>query len=195
MEAHKVNFSSTQKEKLINIYSTMNLNSTDILCYHKVYRENQRIPDFHEDGLSLNETEFESHLIYLKKHYNILNLKYGNIEEKAGKRKLVLTFDDGTRGIQEVILPIIEKHNIPIVIFISSSFVEDNSVGCWFIDLWENIRNRSSIIITINQRTKFFKTKSSLQKNISYRKIHKILFKMSRVEQVEFVTQTNLKMN
>ena len=195
MAGFKGTYSSKQKEEIMSNYPIMDLRSTDILCYHKVHRKGQPATGFEEDGLSLDETEFERHLMYLKAQYNILNLENSDEEGKGFKKKLILTFDDGTRDIVEVILPIIEKHNIPIVIFITTSLVEDNSASCWFIDLWENIKERSELRIKIRQELMVFNTETILQKNTSFREIHRILFQMNRQEQMEFFAANNLKTN
>lgn len=179
----------------MNSHSMLDLSTTDVLCYHKVHKKGQSSPGFPKDGLSLDETEFERHLIYLKKNYNILNLKDSDCKVKSDKRKLLLTFDDGTRDIKETILSIIEKHNIPIVVFITTSLIEDNTASCWFIDIWENINRNSELSIKINKKTMFFKIETTFQKYNCYKIIHKILALMNRKEQIGFFLENNLKTN
>lgn len=195
MAGYKGTYSSKQKDEIMNNYPILDLRSTDILCYHKVHKKNQPAPGFEEDGLSLDEAEFERHLVYLKEQYNILNLKNSDEKGIGIKKKLVITFDDGTRDIVKIILPIIEKHNIPIVIFITTSLIEDNSTNCWFIDLWENIDERSELKIKTRQQLKVFRTETSLEKNTCYRETHSILFQMNRKEQIAFFLENNLKTN
>lgn len=77
---------------------------------------------------------FEKHIVFLKKHYNIISLQtirdlMCNLkkENELPPNSLVITFDDGWSSNYNL-LPIFRKYNHPVTIFLSTGFVDTNSI-------------------------------------------------------------------
>src|SRR5688572_15742742 len=75
--------------------------------------------EFHA-GFNLNvpPAVFEDHARFIARNFNTIGpheLLSGDYDTPAA----LVTFDDGTRGIFEHALPILERHNIPAVVFLN----------------------------------------------------------------------------
>lgn len=98
---------------------------TCVLMYHGIPR------DTTENG-GLDARSFESHVAFLKDSYRIIS-----VEELADKgsrperQRVVLTFDDGFRNNFEVVAPILHRHGIPALFFVSSRHCEPGKY-LWF---------------------------------------------------------------
>lgn len=67
--------------------------------------------------------ELETDLLWLKKHYSIVSLHdYIQNNSRKNRREKILTFDDGYTELLTDVLPILEKHDIPAVFFMSTDF-------------------------------------------------------------------------
>jgi peptidoglycan/xylan/chitin deacetylase (PgdA/CDA1 family) len=66
----------------------------------------------------------------------------------AGRPFAVLTFDDGTKDLRDVALPILERHNAPFVSYVATGFA-DRSARLWWIELEEAVRHLSHIVADI----------------------------------------------
>ncbi len=169
-------------------------NNTIVLCYHRIIDDTFTEIDFPNDGQSLKCDDFEKHLIYLKKHYTFVNDLESNIINKK-KYNLFLTFDDGFLDIKTIVLPLLEKYNIPAMIFITSGFIDNNYQFVWWIDFWNNLKNKKSITIITNGIKKNYNFNTLKSKNKIYSIYIKKLFKMSRDEQYNFFKENNLGTN
>src|SRR6266446_7532608 len=79
---------------------------------------------------------FDAHLTVLKRIYNIVSLsvyveaRQNGDFSKLPPKALILTIDDGHRG-NYALKPVLEKHNVPVTIFICSGLV-DTRRRFWF---------------------------------------------------------------
>ena len=87
-----------------------------VLTYHRISN-----CEFDPFQLNVSPEIFESHLVFFKKHFAIIGLD--QIKEKNKKRSIAITFDDGYFDNFSTALPILEKHQVPITIFISTGFI------------------------------------------------------------------------
>lgn len=85
-----------------------------VLMYHRINNQvGQKLV-----GLTVSPSNFEAQLVYFKTKFQILRLEqYWKPLTKTG---LVLTFDDGYADNFYNALPLLEKHNIPATIFVST---------------------------------------------------------------------------
>tara|TARA_B100000965_G_C19492920_1_gene713840 strand:+ start:196 stop:1059 length:864 start_codon:yes stop_codon:yes gene_type:complete len=110
----------------------LNLIGIPYLMREFVQKNKVSILLFHD----LNYDGAESVFLFLKKHYNIINLddyieakknkKFDEIPEKA----LIITFDDGHKNNYKL-LPLIKKHSLPITIFLCSGIINTKR-NYWF---------------------------------------------------------------
>jgi peptidoglycan/xylan/chitin deacetylase (PgdA/CDA1 family) len=167
------------------------------LMYHGVV--NKANPDLSVNHLS--KSDFEKHLVYLKKHFNVIPLseifdKYRN-NSIAKQRTIAITFDDGYENNYINAFPLLKKYNLPATIFVAAQCLHDTDEMLWYdiIDLFKseinlNTLNVSDIqldpdkkeilkkIKTIPQLKVFFKTLNTIDKKT----ITNALFKENNVQ-------------
>ena len=94
-----------------------------ILAYHSISRHRN-------DNLSVNEKEFEKHLIWLKnKNYKVLSVEdaYKSKENKVA----VITFDDGYRDNYEFAFPLLMKYGFVATIFLTANYINTEKIYHW----------------------------------------------------------------
>lgn len=96
-----------------------------VLTYHRV----PRFPDL-VDPLKVSRDVFERQMRFLKENYLLLSpseavrilKRRGNFPEKS----CMITFDDGWKDNFTCGYPILKKHNIPALVFLSTDFIGTN---------------------------------------------------------------------
>jgi peptidoglycan/xylan/chitin deacetylase (PgdA/CDA1 family) len=119
-------------------------NTNLILNYHGVVKKQDvRISKNH-----LSTHDFEVHLSYLKKKYNVLPLE--EIRKTKNKSKIIgVTFDDGYLNNLTNALPLLEAFEIPATIFVTTQSFSKPELPLWYdlLDItnssisWENLKN------------------------------------------------------
>lgn len=72
---------------------------------------------------------FENDLLYLKKHFNLIN--YNELAEhrlnfrRLKPNSLILTFDDGLSECYSIVRPLLLKHGIPCVFFVTTDYIDN----------------------------------------------------------------------
>ncbi len=74
----------------------------------------------------------------------LLRMQQGGAERPFA----VLTFDDGTKDLRDVALPILERHKAPFVSYVATGFA-DRIARLWWVELEEAIRHLSYIAVEI----------------------------------------------
>lgn len=105
-----------------------------ILLYHAIVGE-EASRDRCCVGQALPRGSFERQMSWLARNAEVLPLdEYLRLEEdKRGglKRKVAVTFDDGMVGTYENAVPVLRKHGLPAVFFVSTSHL-DGGAPLWF---------------------------------------------------------------
>jgi len=85
-----------------------------VLIYHGVPRRG--------DGRrSVDAAVLESHIVLLKARFDVIDYRSLDIQRRRGHRiRVVITFDDGYKNNADVAAPILKKHNVPAIFFVSS---------------------------------------------------------------------------
>lgn len=115
--------------------------------YHGV----SKAENFSMNGRHLPSVEFEKHLRYFKKHFDILSLAdLCNVHEgNQSRNSIALTFDDGYLNNVHNAIPLLLKYEIPATFFISTISLTDQE----YIhpsDYIDAIRKSTSTSIDIN---------------------------------------------
>lgn len=148
---------------------------TIVLLYHRVYDL-----DNDPESLAISPKLFEEQLVFLKNNYVFLTLEdfYKSLEnKKIIKKGILITFDDGYRDNFTNALPILQKHKIPTVIFITGN--ETTISEFWWDELanifqyTEDMPKQLALIIEgINVS---FDTSNIEKAGNVYKKMHRLL--------------------
>lgn len=93
-------------------------------------------------GLSVSVERFEEQMRYVRENMTPVPLEKLNTvwsQKRPKKPYCLVTFDDGYLDNLELALPIVEKYQIPITVFVTSGFI-DRSVTPWWIAIEEVLR-------------------------------------------------------
>lgn len=126
-----------------------------VLVYHGVSKKDPL--KFNSRFLSVKQ--FEQHLIAIKKCFNPISLKDFQENKLSGvKMNVMLTFDDGLKNNFENALPLLIRHRVPAVFFVTATEHPDNYLFNDIIDVFSYIGPKE---ITIN-KVKFTKKKTGI---------------------------------
>lgn len=105
-------------------FRLLNRGKLPVLMYH-------RFSEGEEIGKTSRGT-FERHLRYLTRHYSVISLSEAVSRLRDGRvlpeRSAVITVDDGYSDFFEIAFPVLEKFQVPAVIYLVSGFT---SAECW----------------------------------------------------------------
>ncbi|MDP4120623.1 MAG: polysaccharide deacetylase family protein [Bacillota bacterium] len=165
--------SKSFKNRIYNHFDTPVL----VLAYHRVANlENDIFKN------AVTPQTFFNQMKYLRDNYNILRFEddWANKEKKS----IVITFDDGYEDNYTEMLPIIEKLQIPVVVFVSTANIETESDN-WDYEL-ENIVMHGNLPINIHIHSNIINKKweinTSIDRNNFFKEIHSILVEKGNYE-------------
>ncbi len=156
--------------------------------YHTI--SNHRLPHISNLYTIKNIRQFEDDLDFLCKHYQPISINelenYIYNEEKIGKPKFHLTFDDGLKEIYTEIAPILERKGIPATIFINTDFIDNGELFYRYKVslLIEKIRNdQPNAVLKISNRWKL--------KECNFQEIEKKLlsFNINNVTEIDEIAR------
>ena len=124
-------------------------NCVAVLMYHDLARDDADI----EAWTVVREGDFLRQLEFLTRHCDILSLDQALAHMQAPiaseRPRVVITFDDGNRGIATVLLPIVEACKIPVTIYIATRQIAE-AQSYWFDRIINALQ--SDQIVTIDLR-------------------------------------------
>lgn len=120
-------------------------NNRLVIMYHGVVKHYN--PSLSVNHISLSD--FEKHIVYLKKTFNIVSLSeifssYRSGKKLRDKKQIAITFDDGYENNFTNAYPILKKHNIPATIFVVSQALRNADFILWY-DLLDVLKNKTSL--------------------------------------------------
>lgn len=92
-----------------------------VLCYHNIVPDSTPA-ELLESLLAVRHSQFVSHMRFMAARYAFATFE----DVEAGgrsRRDLILTFDDGYRGVLDFALPLLRQYHIPAYIFVNPAFV------------------------------------------------------------------------
>ena len=122
-----------------------------VIGLHRVLTDAEREKSNSLDAIVLREETFAKVLTYLGRHFEVVSL--GTFlqtlrDGSTGKKpQCLITFDDGWRDNLTTALPILKRHNMPAVVFVVTSFIEQRQT--FWVErlqrLWRNPQLRTRI--------------------------------------------------
>ena len=107
-------------------FHNLNQRKVLILMYHRFSVE----PHPHK----ISREEFESHLIYLAKHNNVVSLDDVVNAKLKGEplpsNTTVITIDDGYADAYDIAFPLLEKYKMPATLYAITDFI-DGKIWLW----------------------------------------------------------------
>jgi len=89
-----------------------------VLLYHNV--EEGECSLVNKLGITIRPRDFQEHIRYLVRHYRVVRLE-DVCRERSDPRAVALTFDDGLKSVLTTVLPIIEKYQCPIKVYLTTA--------------------------------------------------------------------------
>lgn len=131
---------------------------TTIVAFHRV---NDVTAD---DALTVSAAKFERFCSFFKTHFDVVPLSEQVAAMRVGKPSggtLSITFDDGYRDNAQVAAPILRSLGLPATFFVTSGFLQSESVPFWDKDLspqpgwmtWDEVRDLKSQAFDIGCHT------------------------------------------
>jgi peptidoglycan/xylan/chitin deacetylase (PgdA/CDA1 family) len=154
-------------------------NKAVVLMYHRVLKSTEITKSNSHHAIIITEQTFKKHLKFLIKNFNILNpdnfQQYVKNRFRFEKKSCLITFDDGWNDNYHNAFPVLKKHNIPAVIFLSTSFINSDKI------FWqESFRSLFKEFVTFltnhnNNKTEIEEVLNKLQlnKNINFNYLNK----------------------
>ncbi|MBF0510758.1 MAG: polysaccharide deacetylase family protein [Candidatus Omnitrophica bacterium] len=107
----------------------------DVLMYHG-FTDKEKHPGIeNHHGKHLFIQKFEDQIVFLKNNYNVISVK--ELKEffaegrKFEKPSVLITFDDGYRSNFRLAFPVLQRHQVPAVVFVTTDFI-DKKMPLWF---------------------------------------------------------------
>jgi len=98
--------------------------------YHTV--SDEYLPHIHPLYTPKNRSEFTKDIDFLSRHFEPVSTdtvySYVNRNKSPLKNVFHLSFDDGLRGVYEIILPLLYQKGIPAAVFINTGFVDNKDL-------------------------------------------------------------------
>jgi len=106
-----------------------------ILLYHLVFPDDTPL-DTWNAGQVLRLKDFKRHITWLKKYYQIVPL-FNYLKDETSNsnnrpKKIAITFDDGYQKTFDLIFPYLQKEEIPVTFFTTTSHLIDSQL-LWFV--------------------------------------------------------------
>jgi peptidoglycan/xylan/chitin deacetylase (PgdA/CDA1 family) len=99
-----------------------------VIGLHRVLTDSERQRSSSLDAIVMREESFANTLEYLGRHFEVISLGtfIKNLREgsSGGKPQCLITFDDGWRDNLTTALPLLQRHAMPAVVFVVTSFIE-----------------------------------------------------------------------
>lgn len=106
-----------------------------ILTFHRVAEDVCGLQVGGLPTISISRQNFDALLKFVAKHYNVIGLQEYLDFVQAGSQPnqhcLLLSFDDGYREVMEIAQPILEKYNLPAVLFVPTTAVDQGNFFWW----------------------------------------------------------------
>ena len=107
-----------------------------VLAYHRVLKDlDETVFPFDAELVSAREADFDWQMAYIARRFNPVSIQQVTDAINGGKplpkRAVMVTFDDGFRDNFEVAFPVLQRHGVPALFFLSTGYIDSQSTF-WF---------------------------------------------------------------
>ena len=121
--------------RVFDVMRSVNYNNLTVLNYHRVTDPHDPCCDTFKPNISATPEMFDRQLAYLKKSFNVVTAS--DVAACAAgtctlpPRSALVTFDDGYADNYTVAYPMLKKHGLGALIFITTDFVGKSKPSFW----------------------------------------------------------------
>jgi len=156
-----------------------------ILCYHRIKSNSDSY--FNPcDSLNTSKELFESQISYISSNFKIVSLDEMLENKNDNQFRIAITFDDGYKDNISEGLPILEKYNAPLTLFISTRFLKEDKQTWWY-DLWELFKSNEKIKFSLKNKEFCLRSQSLNEKIKNYNFLSNELIMMNYSDQKVFL--------
>ena len=162
-----------------------------ILCYHRVMPHLDVLNDKSPGrGLAISDKCFEGHLEHLAKNYNVISMDkmYDHILSDSDEYFVSITFDDGYKDNLNYALPILEKYNLPAIIYIVTKHPQGDG-WIWWYELEDHIMNNDHINFSFREYSIESSLKTLKQKYSCFDDLRNFVIKLNQDDQKKFLSK------
>jgi peptidoglycan/xylan/chitin deacetylase (PgdA/CDA1 family) len=103
-----------------------------VLAYHRILDDDSDPATLADPGLfSATASSFDAQMALVSRHFNVITLARLLDPAPLPPRPLVITFDDGYEDNYRIAYPILKKHGLHGVFFVTTGFIDDGQ-PLWF---------------------------------------------------------------
>jgi peptidoglycan/xylan/chitin deacetylase (PgdA/CDA1 family) len=109
-----------------------------------------------------------------------LDLALARLDQPAAARRrfAVLTFDDGYRDFSTFALPVLERHQAPFTLFVTSGFA-DRTAHLWWLELEEAVRRATDLPLSVDRGATRLPARTAGEKAAAFRALYSLLRRCS----------------
>jgi peptidoglycan/xylan/chitin deacetylase (PgdA/CDA1 family) len=147
-----------------------------ILAFHRVIPENNRQRIWSNSYLEVTTGYLEKVILYYRSHhFDFLSMDDLVLKGFNAKNKFVVfTFDDGFRDNLYHALPLLQKYNVPLNIYICTDFPDKKTILWWNVVEDVILQNKDLSFEWFGEKMEF-RCSSSAEKNETFGRIHNLI--------------------
>ena len=152
-----------------------------VLCYHRVMPD-QKIEstNWPNSSLIMPVSSFEEQMKFLAKKHEVVSMEglLKHLSGRSNKFVVSVTFDDGYKDNLSYALPILEKFQIPVTIYITTRFPEGDT-SMWWYEIWDYLKENKVLELNFLEKNKKWDITSFKQKLNCFSELGKWLLGLS----------------
>jgi peptidoglycan/xylan/chitin deacetylase (PgdA/CDA1 family) len=122
-----------------------------ILTYHRI-DEPERSPELYPGLIGGTPVEFDQQMRFLSSSHRPLSLPellaIRRGDAALPPRAVMVTFDDGYRSVAEHAWPIMQRHGVPLTLFVPTAYPGDPARAFWWDRLWSALGTEDAVVST-----------------------------------------------
>lgn len=119
-----------------------------ILCYHTLRPDAEPL----DAWIALGVDAFRAQIAMLRKDYDIVSLDDAlDRTGQGGRPRVVLTFDDGERGLYDHLLPLLTAEDLPVTIYVATRQIETGT-PYWFDQVMNALQGEGETRIDMGEQ-------------------------------------------
>jgi len=166
-----------------------------ILQYHSVIAERRSSLAYVSPSLSVTVRDFDKQMSFMKKYYQPQSLTRFLAKHKDNlknnKCMFVVSFDDGYRDNYIYALPILKKHSIPAIFYLTVDCIDRRPP--WPSELRFFIFKTKKTLLNLSSVSVSFLVDDIVNKNATYNSLKKMMVRMNRSDRESVLSEISRK--